>query len=250
MNQLIIQMAKKHKFNPQEMENILRKTIMPANNENISNEQFLSFLSVAHEYDLNPLTKEIYAFPSKNGGIQPIVSVDGWLSIINNHSMLDGIEFTDTLDSNNKLISVTCKIYRKDRSHPIEVTEYMAECYRPTDPWKKWPSRMLRHKSLIQCARYAFGLSGIIDEDEAERYKEAGVINVTPQKEKITEQQAKDIEERAIALGKDVPKKILTACHVDKFEDIPKNQYPGMLNGVKIREQQLAKEQQHANNAL
>ena len=28
---------------------------------------------------------------------------------------------------------------------------------------------MLRHKALIQCARYAFGLSGIVDPDEAER---------------------------------------------------------------------------------
>ncbi|OPB31163.1 hypothetical protein [Bartonella sp. AR 15-3] len=28
---------------------------------------------------------------------------------------------------------------------------------------------MLRHKAVIQCARYAFGFSGIYDEDEAER---------------------------------------------------------------------------------
>jgi hypothetical protein len=28
---------------------------------------------------------------------------------------------------------------------------------------------MLRHKALIQCARYAFGFSGIIEQDEAER---------------------------------------------------------------------------------
>jgi hypothetical protein len=29
------------------------------------------------------------------------------------------------------------------------------------------PKRMLRHKALIQCARVAFGFSGIFDEDEA-----------------------------------------------------------------------------------
>ncbi len=35
-----------------------------------------------------------------------------------------------------------------------------------TQPWNTKPIRMLRHKALIQCARYAFGLSGIMDEDD------------------------------------------------------------------------------------
>jgi hypothetical protein len=34
---------------------------------------------------------------------------------------------------------------------------------------------MLRHKALIQCARYAFGFGGIVDPDEAER-----MVDVTP----------------------------------------------------------------------
>ena len=36
---------------------------------------------------------------------------------------------------------------------------------------------MLRHKALIQTARYAFGFSGIVDEDEYQR-----MVNVTPEK--------------------------------------------------------------------
>ena len=54
----------------------------------------------------------------------------------------------------------------------------MEECYRQTDTWKMKPRRMLQHKTAIQCARYAFGLSGIIDEDEAKSYEDAGVINM------------------------------------------------------------------------
>jgi hypothetical protein len=38
-------------------------------------------------------------------------------------------------------------------------------------------NRMLRHKALMQCARYAFGFSGITDEDEA---ADQGMRNVTP----------------------------------------------------------------------
>ena len=53
----------------------------------------------------------------------------------------------------------------------------MSECKQQNkEPWQKWPSRMLRHKAAIQAGRYAFGLSGIIDPDEADRYKDVGVI--------------------------------------------------------------------------
>lgn len=133
-----------------------------------SSEQLMQFMMVANEYKLNPFTKEIYAFPAR-GGVQPIVSIDGWLNIINSHPDFDGMEFTDQLSDSGDLIAVTCRMYRKDRSHPTEVTEYMQECRRNTDTWKSWPARMLRHKATIQAARYAFGFSGIFEQDEIER---------------------------------------------------------------------------------
>lgn len=172
-----------------ELQNIVMNTIMPNKGNNVSNEQFLSFMSVANEYKLNPLTKEIYAFPAKGGGIQPIVSIDGWLKIINTHPDFDGMEFKDNVDANGNLISITCRMYRKERKHPTEMTEYLNECKKNTEPWNQWPSRMLRHKATIQAARYAFGLSGIIDPDEAERYQDQGVIekDVTPQQQAVAD---------------------------------------------------------------
>lgn len=126
-------------------------------------DQLVSLVIVANQYGLNPFTKEIYAFPSK-GSITPIVSVDGWSRIINDNPQCDGIQFEQ--DD----VSATCKIYRKDRTHPTIVTEYLSECEMTNSPvWKKYPKRMLRHKALIQCARIAFGFSGIYDEDEAHR---------------------------------------------------------------------------------
>ncbi|EBR4477838.1 phage recombination protein Bet, partial [Salmonella enterica] len=40
------------------------------------------------------------------------------------------------------------------------------------------PTRMLRHKTLIQCARLAFGFAGIFDQDEAERVIEGTAAEV------------------------------------------------------------------------
>ncbi len=155
-----------------EMQGIVMNTLMKAKNkgDQVTNEEFVTFLAIANEYQLNPLTKEIYAFANR-GAIQPIVSIDGWLKIINGNSQFDGMEFEDSLDANGKLSAITCRIYRKDRNRPVEVTEYLSECAGTSDPWKKWPARMLRHKATIQAARYAFGLSGIVDPDEADRIK-------------------------------------------------------------------------------
>jgi len=128
-----------------------------------SDAQMTALMVVANQYGLNPWTKEIYAFPDKNNGIVPVVGVDGWARIINTHQQFDGMDFETTDEG------CTCTIYRKDRSHPIKITEYMSECKRDVGPWKSHPRRMLRHKAMIQCARLAFGYVGIYDADEAER---------------------------------------------------------------------------------
>lgn len=129
-------------------------------------EEFTALVVVANEYGLNPMTKEIYAFPAKGGGVVPMVSIDGWVRIMNSHPEFDGIEFNDLPNEKGQLMAIEAVIYRRDRSRPIKVIEYLSECERPTDPWKKSPARMLRHRALIQCARYAFGFSGIYSDQE------------------------------------------------------------------------------------
>lgn len=128
----------------------------------VTDAQMTALMVVANQYGLNPWTREIYAFPDKQNGIVPVVGVDGWSRIINEHDQFDGMEFEqdDT--------SCTCRIYRKDRGRPVTVTEYLSECKRNTGPWQSHPKRMLRHKAMIQCARLAFGYVGINDPDEAE----------------------------------------------------------------------------------
>lgn len=160
--------------NTTEVLDILKNTAFKGGN--VTDAQMTSLMIVADQYGLNPWTREIYAFPDK-GGIVPVVGVDGWSRIINEHPQFDGLEF----EQNEQ--SCTCIMYRKDRGHAIKVTEWLAECKRENaPPWKSHPKRMLRHKSLIQCARLAFGFVGIYDQDEAERLIEKDITprDVTP----------------------------------------------------------------------
>lgn len=157
----------------------------------VTNEEMMALLVIADAYHLNPFTREIYAFPdTKRGGIVPVVGVDGWIRIINEHPQMDGIEFEAEADGS----AVTCRIWRKDRTRPITITEYFEECRRDTGPWNSHPRRMLRHKSLMQCGRVAFGFAGIYDEDEAARivgafYEPAAAIGGSMEREVIEHRQ-------------------------------------------------------------
>lgn len=170
---LLAYMADRYSLSEAEFSKTVRAT---CGLEKATPEQFAAFLIVAKEYNLNPLTKEIYAFPGRSGGIVPIVSIDGWVNLVNSHGACDGFEF-EMEHSDGKLVSCTCRMYRKDRKRPVTVTEYLSECIRVTDPWKM-QHRMLRHKSMIQAARYAFGFSGVYDEDEGRVIADA--VDVTP----------------------------------------------------------------------
>ena len=147
--------------------------------------QFMAAVIVAATYRLNPLLKEMTAFPGKSGGVVPVVMIDGWINLVNRQPNYNGVELIENKTADGKtnksgtdIDSITSKFYIKGREHPVVVTEYMDECYDSTKgPWTKWPRRMLRHKSYIQGARVAFGFAGIYDEDEAERIK-AGEVEI------------------------------------------------------------------------
>jgi phage recombination protein Bet len=184
-----------HKYGVKEGDffNCVKNTCFkPQGGKPATNEQLMALCIVADEYDMNPWLKQIYAFPDKDGGIVPVIGVDGWAHIINRNPAFDGIKFTYPPEAEWVTLQeaqpspawIECEIYRKDRSEPVTVREYLDEAYRPpmkskyTDgyvigPWQTHTKRMLRHKAMIQAARIAFGFTGIYDPDEAERIIEA-----------------------------------------------------------------------------
>ena len=171
---------------PKELTNVLKATAFKGE---VSDAQMAALLVVANQYNLNPWTKEIYAFPDKSNGIVPVVGVDGWSRILNDNHDFDGMEFRQS----EKMVRMPgaksdapewmeCVMYRKSRSKPIVVREYLDEVYREpfkgkygdvTGPWQTHPKRFLRHKTMIQAGRISFGYGGIYDQDEAERIAEA-----------------------------------------------------------------------------
>ena len=174
----------------------LKATAFKVKEGEVTDEQMMALLIVADQYGLNPFIREIFAYPDKQNGIVPVVSVDGWSRIINQHPDMDGLEFIEDKIWINDLAGakpcpayIECVIYRKGRTHPVRIKEFLDEVYRPpfqgtknnqpytlNGPWQSHTKRMLRHKALIQCSRLAFGFTGIYDQDEAERIIEGQAV--------------------------------------------------------------------------
>lgn len=179
---LMAKVAARFSVDPKKMMDTLKQTAFKQKDHPVTDEQMMALMIVADQYGLNPFTKELYAYPDKNNGIVPVVSIDGWANIINTNPQMDGLEFAYSDDIVNMAGAKPCPvwvdaiIYRKDRMHPIRVREFLDETFRASQypgPWQTHTKRMLRHKATIQCARLAFGFAGIYDEDEASRIVES-----------------------------------------------------------------------------
>jgi phage recombination protein Bet len=202
-NNAMVNFASKFNIDVHVMEKTLRDTVFKqSGDEQITNEQMVALMIVASEYGLNPFTKEIYAFPDKQGGIIPVVGVDGWSRLINSRPSFNGMDFNQSdkmvkIDENSKNCPewIEVIIHHKDRQHPTVVREYLDEVYKKAaysqrykkafpGPWQTHTKRMLRHKAMIQGGRVAFGYSGIYDDDEAQNIlenHEIKVINPEPE---------------------------------------------------------------------
>lgn len=179
---LIAVMAERYGVDGNKFLDTVKKTIMPPNS---TTEELMAVLMVANQYNLNPFTREIYAFKGKNGQVVPVVGVDGYVSKITGNRDFDGmeVEYSDEIvqqDDDAKPCPSWCevRIYRKSVERPTIAREYLDEVYRPAfetrngkvnGPWQSHTKRMLRHKTIIQAGRIAFGLTGFFDDDEARR---------------------------------------------------------------------------------
>ena len=185
-------MARKYHLDSEKFLQTIRATVMrPTKDGKVATmEEIAAFLIVAHKYNLDPFTNEIYAFPSKRGGVIPIVGIDGFVSIMNRHPDYDGMDTPrysedEVTMEGAKPCPAWCEIiiYRKNFQKPVTVREYLDEVYISAGqkggyagPWQTHTKRMLRHKTIEQAARIAFGITGLYTPDEAQRVIEAEMI--------------------------------------------------------------------------
>lgn len=173
---LIARLAERFGVEPGKLLNCLTNQVFRQTDGKVpSNEELMVLLLVCENYGLNPFNREVFAFRGKGGDIVPIVSLDGWARIVRSQPDFDGMSFrfSETAVSvpgypGELPEYVECSMRLKGVADPVVIQEYMVECFQDRSPvWKKWPRRMLRTRAFIQCARLAFSLTGLYDENDA-----------------------------------------------------------------------------------
>ena len=136
-------------------------------------------LLAAESLGLSPLSEDIYAAPALSMNdlavddfsnteakdseylsppITLVLSLQGWMRLINSHPQFHGVSFNEPEFKSGQLPDwMECSIYRRDREVATTIREYMGEVNLMSGAWITHPRRMLRHKCLIQCAKLAFG---------------------------------------------------------------------------------------------
>lgn len=122
----------------------------------------IQLLRLATKYQLDPLSDEISLLQGQDQTYQPFITIDGWSKLINNHPQYAGMSLRDSTELIDNIPSwMECTIYRNDRILPIIIKEYLEEVRTDHPSWQQMPRRMLRHRVIQQCARFAFNISNI-----------------------------------------------------------------------------------------
>ena len=152
LESLVHETAKVLKINYQELSEWLENSSAPK-------EVQRRLLKVAKRLVLNPLLAQLDWEHYPEHGYEVFIPIDGWITLIHRESKFQGMVFQQSTEMEYGIpIWMECSIYRSDLIQPITVREYFAELKTDHPIWQQMPRRMMRHKTLQQCARLAFGI--------------------------------------------------------------------------------------------
>ena len=157
--------------------------------ERISNAQLAAFISVATALDVNPLIPGfLYAYPTKSGGIQPIMGPDAVFKKLDEMISAGKLDYYECTvypeDVTKPATHAIARIYRKGSDKPASYTAIRSEWYVDSNPnWKYRERHMLWLRAIKQAARMV--VHGLPPDNDENRL--ADMLNVTPEREAPTD---------------------------------------------------------------
>lgn len=165
--------------------------------KNCTDDEFKVLLYVAHKYNLDPLTKQIYSQKYNDKPAAIIITYAGMLEIANRGNMLEGISSEVVYDAKGNLAGARSTLWKKGCTHPfmteVDIEEYFQydRAGKPMGLWGSKPKTMIRKVANAQNIRQAFSLGQMYIEDEMP------VVDSAPSRQEVVEAQV--IEERIAA---------------------------------------------------
>lgn len=151
--ELVAEVASALEVMSDELTHWMNRTSIPA-------DVMKTILMTAKRLKLSPLLGHIAWELNNENQWEIYIPIDGWITLIHQEPTFQGITFDQATELENGVpIWMECTIYRSGLVQPITVREYLTELKTEHPMWTQMPRRMLRHKTLQQCARLAFGIS-------------------------------------------------------------------------------------------
>lgn len=124
--------------------------------------QFRMFIEICKATGLNPFLREVWYVPS----VGVMAGRDGYLRVANEHPMFDGMETLIERDTQGLPIKATCKVWRKDRAHPITCEAYYNEYKKSSGVWNTYKSAMIGKVAEVLALKRSFSINGVVTEEE------------------------------------------------------------------------------------
>lgn len=165
-NELAVMPTTPDRFDDAEMTRTLKETVC----KGATDPQFRLFIEVCRATGLNPFIREIWFVP----GVGVMAGRDGYLAAANRHPQFDGMETLVERDAAGIPIKATCKVWRKDRSHPITCEAYYNEYKKASSVWTTYKSAMIGKVAEVLALKRSFSINGIVTEEEIGEQKGHG----------------------------------------------------------------------------
>ena len=131
------------------------QTIRDTVAKDATDSEFAMFIGHCRGTKLNPFKREIWFIKTKQG-VQIMTGLKGFYAIANSHPLFDGVDPLEYAEDKGRVISVTAKAWRKDRSRPATVTLYASEFAKQYGNWASMPRYMLGKCAEAHALRRAF----------------------------------------------------------------------------------------------
>jgi phage recombination protein Bet len=126
--------------------------------------EFELLMYLAHQYQLDPIRRQIWAVKYGNAPASIFTGRDGFLEIAHRSGVFDGME-SGVKKEGEDLIG-WCKVYRKDMSHAFYVEVFEKEYSTGKSLWQSKPRIMIQKVAESSCLRRAFSVSGLYCPEE------------------------------------------------------------------------------------
>jgi phage recombination protein Bet len=151
--------------------------------KNATDDELGLLMYYSERYGLDILTKELWFVKFNNQPAQIYAGRDGMLKIAHASGQFDGMEsglicnkdgvpvMTEVKDKGGKEtrsvpLGAWAKVYRRDMSHPVEITVYFEEYDQKQSLWLTKPRTMITKVAESQALRKAFTISGVYSPEE------------------------------------------------------------------------------------